>query len=344
MKKISPYAFAAILTAARIFALSVYITSADENPTLTAICTVAVSLIKLPLLFLIAAAEKNPSQSRSAAKLRAVFSAAVSAIFLIMINDMFAELAQSVYPERFGKIGLTAVMLFVSAYVASMGIHGTSRSAVFSVAAFLAAIVIIFAEMRSGMQNDRINLYSANAASEAFRTCKNALAQLADVFIFYEMCRYTHGSAKKSAGLYISADILISLLFFMMSASVLGSFYPKSGYVFFTLSYCTHGVLLDRADGIFFAAASVFAMITCAALLTILKNSLGFLFKIKNETSKTSCLLACAAVLTVLNLSLIGFNLSPGRYTAVLSIAAAAVILISSAAKIIISSHKGAAK
>jgi hypothetical protein len=133
----------------------------------------------------------------------------------------------------------------------------------------------------------------------------------------------------------------------MMSASVLGSFYPKSGYVFFTLSYCTHGVLLDRADGIFFAAASVFAMITCAALLTILKNSLGFLFKIKNESSKTSqpsCLLACAAALTVLNLSLIGFNLSPGRYTAVLSIAAAAVILISSAAKIIISSHKGAAK
>lgn len=340
METISPYAFAAILILIRIFALSMYVPSANENPAITAVCAIAISAVKLlsfiPLFII--RKRKSSFHNQTLTRCGAVFAAVTAAVYLLMINDAFSTVVESVYPDRFTKIGVAAVMLLIAAYVASMGIHGISRSASICTVTFIIILLIIFTEMRSSMLNDRINLYSGNVGKEIIRTSKNILAFLGDYFVFAALLPYLKRSPAKAAGLYIAADILISLSFFLMSASVMGNFYSKTGFSFFTLAYCTHGSMIDRSDGIFLAVSTCCGLICCAAMLLILKDSLNYLFPIKSDPRIYAY---SAVILTAANLSLISFGQHIGEHTKILSAISTAIIFAAGIIRLFIRSKKG---
>lgn len=92
METISPYAFAAILILIRIFALSMYVPSANENPAITAVCAIAISAVKLlsfiPLFII--RKRKSSFHNQTLTRCGAVFAAVTAAVYLLMINDAFS--------------------------------------------------------------------------------------------------------------------------------------------------------------------------------------------------------------------------------------------------------------
>lgn len=331
MKTVSPYAYASILILMRIFAVSMYMPSEGENAAVTAICAVVLSALKLISfipLFILFKRGVSP-QNRVLIRVGATSAAVVSAAFLLIINDLFSTAVESVYPDRFTKIGITAALFFIAAYVASMGVQGVSRACSICAVTFAVMLVVVMVEMRSCMANDRIDLYSRDLGGEAAATAKNLLAFLGDYFVFFALLPYLKSSPQKAAGIYATADMILSLVFFLMCASVMGGFYPRSGFSFFTLSYCTQGSMIDRADGIFLAISAACAIVSCAAMMTVLKDSLRYLF---NKGAETGTYLASAAVLTAAALSMINFKVSAGKYSLPLGVISAIAIFTASAA------------
>ena len=133
------------------------------------------------------------------------------------------------------------------------------------------------------------------------------------------MLPYVRSSPKKAAGIYLTADVLIWLVFAMAYAAIMGRLYPRSGYSFFAIAYCTQGLLIDRADGVFFCVVSAAAIIVCALLTGILKNAVKYIFTSIRSDEKTY--LATAGVLTAAAISLSGFGIELSRYAGVLAAA-----------------------
>lgn len=327
-KKISPYALAAIIIPMRIFALSMYVPSNEENAAITATVTIMLTALKLvsfiPLFILWKKSGGSPIKCGKAA---VVFSALICIIYLLMITDGFSTAIESVYPDRFGKIGITAVFLFICGYVASMNINGISRASAISIFAITATILIILFEMRSNMMNEQIHLYSDEPLKEIISTIKNLLAFSGDYFIFFSLLPYIDSSPEKAAGIYTVFDMLLSTVFFMMSASIMGGYWSRSGFAYYTIAYCTHGEFIDRSDGLFLAIATVCGLISAAVFMGILKKSIKYIFNLKSDTN---IYLSSAAGLTLIALCFISFNFKPARYSVYISVLSISVLFLAS--------------
>ncbi|MGN0634255.1 MAG: hypothetical protein ACI4JW_10375 [Oscillospiraceae bacterium] len=322
MKTISVYAFAATVITAKLFALSMYVPTKNENAAVTAAAAIIFSIIKLigliPLFF---CAKENNGRLTSTLS-RAAFAVG-AAVFLLIINDSFSTLIETIYPDRFTKAGIMTVLFIIFAYTASMGINGVSRSASLILIFSLATIAVLIANLSSEMLTSRLNMYSEDMSRELFSSVRNLAAYLFDYFLFYGLLPYLDGKPQKTAALYISSEIIISTLFFLTGGAVLGDYFASSGYSFFTLSYSSHGELVARSDVVILVLSTAAAVISGAGLMIILKNSLGGLFRIKNDITLYT---AAAAVLTavILSLNIFGFNfreISP-------AVSAAAFILL----------------
>lgn len=339
MNKITSYQAAAILILSRMFALSLYNAAPGENPALTAAAAAALSILKLLLLLpAVKLLSKRPLTSqKNLAKVRAAFFAVGASCFLMLLTDSLAGLLETVYPDRFSRFGITAVMLFICAYIASMGVQSLARTASLILPSMILVFGLIFFEMRDSMLSDRLNLYSPDMTNELARTLRTLAGELFDVFLLFGLLPLIDRKPESAVKIYIAADCLISLIFFLMSASVLGGFTSGSGNNYFTLSYCTHGSVIDRSGAVFLAAAAGFAMITEAALLTILKMSLRYILPKYDENS---LYLGGAAVLTVLLVALNARGAVIAGFTFAVSVTTAAVIIIAALISPLISSKK----
>lgn len=300
MKTISPYSFAAVLVLSRLFALSLYTPTMGENAGLTAAISLGLSLVKL-LAVIILIRFYDGSVSGISEKVKSGVIGVLAACFIVAAGAEFSIMVESVYPYRFSKLGITIVLFIVCAYVASMGAESLSRTSAILIVSFVAALAFIFFEMRETMFTDRINLYSYAPYAEIKNTVSNLMAQLYDIVIFFGLLPRVRGSGKKAACIYILSDAMIYLVFFLMSAAVMGDFFPKSGYSFFTLSYSTHGAIIDRSDGAFLAISSACAVITIAALMIVLHDHLIKFITIKNDANIYT---AAALILTSVLLAL----------------------------------------
>lgn len=315
MKSISAYQFAGAMIVARILALALYIPSEGENPVVTALALPILALAKYALLALTIRAYEKQAFTRGAA----VCSAILAGALLISICGAFSQSVETVYPDRFSRLGITAVFFIIGAYVASMGAAGTVRTAgIFLFAAAIFSAILLF-QTRGSMLTDRITLYSPSPLRDLESALRNLTAYSADVFIFAMMLPYVRSSPKKAAGIYLTADLLIWLVFAMAYAAIMGRLYPRSGYSFFAIAYCTQGLLIDRADGVFFCVVSAAAIIVCALLTGILKNAVKYIFTSIRSDEKTY--LAAAGVLTAAAISLSGFGIELSRYAGVLAAA-----------------------
>ena len=312
MKSISAYQFAGAMIVARILALALYIPSEGENPVVTALALPILALAKYALLALTIRAYEKQTFTRGAAVCSAIFAGAL----LISICGAFSQSVETVYPDRFSRLGITAVFFIIGAYVASMGAAGTVGIFLFAAAIFSA---ILLFQTRGSMLTDRITLYSPSPLRDLESALRNLTAYSADVFIFAMMLPYVRSSPKKAAGIYLTADVLIWLVFAMAYAAIMGRLYPRSGYSFFAIAYCTQGLLIDRADGVFFCVVSAAAIIVCALLTGILKNAVKYVFTSIRSDEKTY--LAAAGVLTAAAISLSGFGIELSRYAGVLAAA-----------------------
>lgn len=333
MKTVSPYAYASVLIIIRLFFLTVYMASSNENAAITCITAAAFSLAKLAVFILIFIILKQKNiilrlcQNRYFSKVFYIVSAVFAAAYLLSVSDLFSTLIESVYPDRFTKLGITAVLFIAFAYAASMGIKGVSRAASVSLALFLIIMTIILFGLRGNMISDRINLYTGDIAKHTMTVLGKLLAGSADFFVFFGLLPYLGRSPVKAAGLYITADILISALFFLIGASVMGNFWENSGYSFFTLSCSTQGSLIDRCDGIFLAVSTACALICGAVLFIIFKDSISYLSGIKNADVNTVYTI-CAAAFTAVSLSFMSFRFKPQNYLPYISAVSSAILFL----------------
>jgi hypothetical protein len=350
MKTVSPFSYAALLIAVRIFALSMYVPAANENPAITVLTSAAVSLAKLIILLplcvffsrkksLPSTADSNLRSHRFVCKSLAIFTLLCSSIFVLMINDAFSTVVESVYPDRFTKIGIIAVLPIIAAYISSMGINGLTRTAAVTSVCFIAVFAVILLGMHSDMHTENINFYSENLRSEILATLKNLTAFLGDIFLFFTLLPYLKKSPVKAAGIYLTTDVLVTAVFLLTSSAVMGGFQSSSGFAFFTLAYFTHGSFIDRADGIFLSASAACAFITSAALFTVLKDSLKYLFP---KTENGGILLVSSATLTLSGLSLANYGLHIGEKTDILSAVSVFVLAASAVIFAISARRKGA--
>lgn len=326
MKKLTSYQAAAILILSRMLSLSMYNSAPGENPTITAAVSAALNILKLILLLpAVRQLSKHPiSPSKNLSRIRAVFFAAGAACFLMLLTDSFAGMLETVYPDRFSRFGISVVLLFICAYIASMGVSSLARTASLMLPSFILVFGLIFFEMRDSMLSDRLNLYSPDIFAEIISTVRSLLIELFDVFLLFGLLRLIDRTPEKTVKIYIAADSLMSLVFFMMSASVLGGFTTGSGNNYFSLSYCTHGAVIDRSGAVFLAAATGCTVITGAALLVILKISLRYFIQ-KYEDS--TLYLGIAAVLTTLLVTLSTRGAVIAGYALALSLITATAIL-----------------
>lgn len=267
--RISSYALAAVLTAARLFSLSLYVPREGENAALTALTAAALCLLKLPLFFLLAWLSRRFGSTTG-------FKAALAGISAVMIPicaEAFSEMAVSAYPERCTKLTTFIVLIPICAYVASMGVTGTARTASLSLAGFAAVCIPVFLEMRGSMLTDRIDLFSYAPAAEITHTAAAMLSLFCEPVIFAGSLSSAKGSPRTAARVYLIADALVSGVFFLMCAAVTGRFFGSSGYAFFALSYNTRGAFIDRANGIFTFFSSVFTILTVSALMLVVRRA-----------------------------------------------------------------------
>ena len=104
MKSISAYQFAGAMIVARILALALYIPSEGENPVVTALALPILALAKYALLALTIRAYEKQAFTRGAA----VCSAILAGALLISICGAFSQSVETVYPDRFSRLGITA--------------------------------------------------------------------------------------------------------------------------------------------------------------------------------------------------------------------------------------------
>ena len=276
-KRISPYALAALLVMTRLFALSMYVPSRGENAALTAVTGLVISLLKLPLMY-------GAARLSAKAKRRPMIYGAVTAfaalVFIAVCADAFTDMLESLYPERMTKAAAAIVLILVCIYTASMGIEGTARTACIMLGALAAVMVPILFEMRGSMLTDRLDLFSHAPIAECTRSAGQLLRYFFDPLIFAALLPYAGGAdadkttVSRTVKPYLIADGLITCVFFLMNAAVMGRFFGQSGYAFFTLSYNTHGSIIDRANGIFTCVSTIGAVLTLSALMLTARDGI----------------------------------------------------------------------
>ena len=299
MKKISAYQAAALLIISRLLMLSMYIADNGENTLLTAVTAASLDIFKmavmLPAIYILQ--KKNRIISDRQDSICAVMLGTGALMFLMILTDRFSSLIESAAPEHFSKLGVTAVVLTACAYTASMGIKAVSRTASLLLPIMTAVFTMIFFELRPGILPDRLNLYSADPIAEISHTLTKLAALSSDIFIMFGVFPYISSRPEKTVKLYLTADGIMTLLFFMTSSSVLGTFSGKTGNVWTVLSYCTHGAVIDRSAAVFLAASTVFFLLTGALLFIILKDSIK---AVKNDISDSKLLLTLSAGIALL--------------------------------------------
>ena len=257
----------------RLFALSMYVPSRGENAALTAVTGIVISLLKLPLMY-------GAARLSARAKRRPMIYGAVTAfaalVFIVVCADAFTDMLESLYPERMTKAAAAIVLILVCVYTASMGIEGTARTACIMLGALTAVMVPILFEMRGSMLTDRLDLCSPAPLAECTRSAGQLLRYFFDPLIFAALLPYAGGAdadkttVSRTVKPYLIADGLITCVFFLMNAAVMGRFFGHSGFAFFTLSYNTHGSLIDRANGIFTCVSTIGAVITLSSLIIVM--------------------------------------------------------------------------
>ncbi len=259
---ISPLTLAALLTAARLFSLSLYMPRAGENAAMTAVCAAALCLLKLPVMLLAARLGCRLRESRLFALVLLLGSCGM----IFLAAGSFSEMTAEAYPERCTRLTTVAVLLFICAYVASMGVAGTARTASLTLFGFAAVCLPVLSGMRGSMLTDRLDLFSPEPLTEAARTSAGLLRLFCEPFIMAGLGSKA-GRPERSVRPYLITDALVSGVFFLMCGTVMGRFFGHSGYALFTLSGNTHGTIIDRANGVFTFFSSAFAILTVSALM-----------------------------------------------------------------------------
>lgn len=296
MKKISPYTAAAVLVVSRFFAYALYIPADNEYPTVTALSCLIMTLIKLVLLLpaillskqIFSASSQNLPAPRLKLSKRIYCGAAalvlgISAmIALAAAGSEFRKLIGSVYPDRFSTVGISAIWFAACAYVATMGLRGTSRVSAFLSVIFSVVILLTFIGMRELMITDRVQISKDMLASQLGGSQWRLAAELFDIPIFYGLLPHidirTRLSVPKTAVIYLVSDAAMSMMVFFIYASMLGGFKTAAGYSIFTLFSCTQGTFIDRTDGIFTSIVCSCGIAVCAALLLIVYDCVKFFF------------------------------------------------------------------
>ncbi|MCR5122006.1 MAG: hypothetical protein K6B74_06265 [Ruminococcus sp.] len=261
--RVSALTTAALLTAARLFSLSLYMPHSGENAAITAVTAAGLCLLKLPLMTAAALLGRHFKESRAFSAV----TAALSAIMIIVCANAFAEMTAETYPEHCTRPTTFIVLLCICAYVASMGLAGTARTASLILAGFAAVCTPVLIEMRGSMLSDRLDLLSYQPVREITLTAAGLLRLFPEPVILAGLIGGTEGSPDRAVKPFLIADALISGLFFLMCGTVMGRFFGQSGYAFYTLAGNTHGAFIDRANGIFTFFSSSFTMITVSALM-----------------------------------------------------------------------------
>ncbi len=328
MNTISEYSLAAVLLVIKLFTLSMYVPVDGENPVITAVIFTIMSLIKLcTLIPLFYCAKKQGGYAALSGRFKAfgcIFFALGAAGLAAAVSDLLSTAIESVYPDRYTKFSITLIFFFICAYIASMGIKGFSRCSAGALFVILPLMLFVFYQMRGALLNDRLNFYADRPLPLINQTVKNLLEYTVDYFIFFGLLPYLKGSPSRAAGIYICADIIIVLLVLLTSASVMGSFWDNSGYIFFALSFSTFGSVIDRSDGIYLAISSGAAIICGSALLIVLKDSLNFF----NGAKDKNILLISAAALTAICVFADNLQLSSQRLITPICLFSAAVLFI----------------
>ena len=325
MNRISSYQAAALLIVSRLLALSLYLPRPHENPVITCVC--AVLLCGLKWLLLMPAAQlvsrKRLFTSRTSAAVLSTVTALGAAVLLVMLTEQFSALLGSFHPERYSRFGITAVLLFICAYVASMDRQGLARTASIILPVILGVMALIFIEMRGAMLPDRLNFFAPDPENAVVSTFLRLLGGSVDLLLCACLMPLIDCRPTRTVGVYLTADALMSLGFFLMAGSVLGSF--STGNLWFTLSCCTHGAVIDRSGAVFLAVMTVCEVLTCSALMLITSRAVGHFFR---RTHQSTLLPVTAAVLTVLMLAMLSRNINVQEYAAKFtsSIGAAAVM------------------
>lgn len=310
MNSLSPYQTAAILILVRMLSLSLYEPLPNENTVLTAAAALILCAVKWLLLMpaVRVISSRQLFCSRAAANIISLMTVAGAAALLLVITDSFASLLEAVSPERYSRFGITVVLLLVCAYTASMGRQGLARTAVLMLPVFLGILAVIFFELRGSMLPDRMSLYSPDPLSEAAVSAVRLSGGSADLFLAVTLIPFTSKPKSRSAAIYLAADAVMSLIFFLMCGSVLGRWRSRSGSLWFTLADCTRGSVIDRSGAVFLAVSTSCAVITCAALLMVLTRSLKLLTGAKSPNILMS---GTAALLSALLLALGARGLYP---------------------------------
>ena len=275
---LSSLSFAALLTAAGCFSLSLYMPREGENAALTAVTAAVSCLIKLPLFL---AAAKLAERLRDSRIFHTALAAA-AVFFMILGADSFSEMTVSAYPERCTKLTTVAVLLFICCYTASTGLAGTARTAGLILFGFAAVCIPVMFEMRGSMLTDRLDLFSPDPAGETVRTALRLSGLFCEPVIFMGLIGDTEGDVRLAVKPYLIAQAIVSGIFFLMCGAVMGRFFGSSGYAFYALSYNTHGAFIDRANGIFTFFASAFAILTISALMIVLRRSFDAVFRVES--------------------------------------------------------------
>lgn len=275
--RVSALSLAALLTAARLFSLSLYMPRAGENAALTAVTAAALCLPKLPLYY---AAAHIAERLRGSKVFSGVLTAAAAGL-IYLCADRFSDMTVSAYPERCTKLSTAAALLFVCVYVASMGLSGTARTAGIMLFGFGAVCLPVLVEMRGSMLTDRLDLFSPDPLGEMTGTALRLLGIFCEPVILAGLTDGTRGGVRLAVKPFLIAEALVSGVFFLMCGTVTGRFFGRSGYAFFALSYNTHGAFIDRANGVFTFFSSAFAILTISALMLVIRRAF-------RETAKES--------------------------------------------------------
>ncbi len=345
MKSISPYAYASIMILIRLFSLSLYTPYQEENPGLTALACVLFFLIKLaffiPLIFAFKKFNGNENLGRFASKITALFFLMFSVLFLILLSLSFSTAIQTIYPNSFTSIALSVVIFIIALYIASMGIRGIARSSGIILISSLILLIIMFIQMKDCMSNEQLNLFSQSLLGGICSALKNLALNSADILVFFGLLNYLNGSVKKAAGLYLTCDCIITHIFFLMCGSVMGKLFSKLKYSFFMISFATKGNILNRTDAFALSISTACAIITLSVILIILKDSVKYLFNVKNDVKVLSI---SSILLTVLLIFLSSFTVDTHIILLTTSIIAVTVLFILSIYMLTKTIKKGNAK
>ncbi len=305
MKKITPYTAAAVLILSRLYAYALYVPGQNESTVSTVISILIMNVIKI--LVLIPVVKLN-SKKEHYEKPVSAFLGILSFVGLMSAGSGFIGLCRDVYYDRFSTLGIQLIWFAVCAYTASMGLPGISKASGFMVFAFTGVILLTFVGMRHYMLPDRMISGSGATLSVISQGAKKLCFTLYDIPILYSLLPRIKSDHKKSTALYITFDTVIAVIVFFMYSAVLGDFRSKPGYSIFTLFSCTEGTLVDRSDGVFIAITCACGMVTCAALMLSICDSIKAFYR---KANYSTVLVAAAGITTVL---LTGFKGLDGFY------------------------------